>query len=126
MGSLLGSVIKENLVSRESTFDNVEALRKMTKDFRNDDASHVSESSFADVVGHVRSLSDHQLLRTSRAFGQFLAIANAAETHQRIRSIRKPEFLESKANSIEGALKSLLASGVSKTAYTSMPTAPSL
>jgi phosphoenolpyruvate carboxylase len=115
MGSLLGNVIKDNVGGADpDSFGNVETIRELTKTFRNDLGSDVSASSFTKAVVFIRSLSDRELFRTSRAFGQFLAIANAAETHQRIRLLRKPEFLKSKSNSIEGAVKSLVANGVSK------------
>ncbi|KAL7558229.1 hypothetical protein ACA910_016109 [Epithemia clementina (nom. ined.)] len=126
MGNLLGQVVRDH--EGKEIFDKVEALRVMAKEWRkagagrDGDKKADAEAAFAELASTVASLSDKELFTISRAFTHFLAMANAAEAHHRIRRIRQQqrEALEAgtssgalypKSDSIGGVLPALLEQG---------------
>ena len=126
MGSLLGQVVRDH--EGPEILDKVEALRAMAKNWRkagagrHGDKKAEADAAFAELASSVADLTDQELYTVSRAFTHFLAIANAAEAHHRIRRLRqkqKESFdagksaggLYPKSDSCGGVLPSLLEQG---------------
>jgi phosphoenolpyruvate carboxylase len=120
MGSVLGTVLRETAAPAaagvgggdddphdSSIFDHVEALRAAAKKWRQGDGD------LQVLADRVAKLTDSQLKDVSRAFTHFLALANAAEAHHRIRRLSKyvdtPLF--PKDDSCGGVIPSLLENG---------------
>ena len=82
MGGLLGRVIR--LHDGDEIFTKVEAMRQMAKEWR---LNNKSEAGLLKLATFASQLSNRELYRVSRAFTHFLAIANAAECHHRIRRL---------------------------------------
>eukprot|EP00934_Nitzschia_sp_Nitz4_P008805 Nitzschia sp. Nitz4//scaffold367_size14546//6549//9593//NITZ4_008926-RA/size14546-processed-gene-0.8-mRNA-1//-1//CDS//3329549327//8795//frame0 len=87
MGSMLGKVIAKH--EGENTYEKVEAMRLLAKKWRGDSGPARDEASFAELCGFAAQLSDVELFKVSRAFTHFLAIANAAESHHRVRKLKE-------------------------------------
>ena len=118
MGSLLGQIIRDH--HGDAIFEKIEEFRGLAKKWREAgagrDASKAAEASttFAELATLCKGLSDEELLVISRAFTHFLAIANSAEAHHRIRMLNKTVNtfgLPNKPDSCGGALLSLLEQG---------------
>lgn len=118
MGSLLGQIIRDH--HGDAIFEKIEEFRGLAKKWREAgagrDASKAAEASktFDELAKLCSDLSDEELLVVSRAFTHFLAIANSAEAHHRIRMLNKtvsPLGLPNKPDSCGGALLSLLEQG---------------
>ena len=118
MGSLLGQIIRDH--HGDAIFEKIEEFRGLAKKWREAgagrDATKAADASktFAELATLCKSLSDEELLVISRAFTHFLAIANSAEAHHRIRMLNKTVNtfgLPNKPDSCGGALLSLLEQG---------------
>lgn len=112
MGSLLGKVIKQH--EGEDVFAKIENMRLAAKEWREDGRS---ADKFSSLTAHAAQLSDEELYKVSRAFTHFLAMANAAEGHHRIRRLRASpasSALYDKPDSCGGVLPDLLAEGIPK------------
>lgn len=118
MGSLLGQIIRDH--HGDAIFEKIEEFRGLAKKWRDAgagrDASKEAEASkiFDELANLCSSLSDEEILVVSRAFTHFLAIANSAESHHRIRLLNKTESkcaLPNKSDSCGGVLDSLLEQG---------------
>mmetsp|Transcript_14998 Transcript_14998/g.21224 ORF Transcript_14998/g.21224 Transcript_14998/m.21224 type:complete len:999 (-) Transcript_14998:129-3125(-) len=118
MGSLLGQVIQDH--HGKEIFDRVEQLRNLAKKFREAgggrDATKLEESHavLEEMATYVSSLKNDELFLVSRSFTHFLALANAAEGHHRIRLMHERvntgegiSALSSKADSCGGVLPQL-------------------
>lgn len=102
-------------VQNESVFESVEKLRLLGREWRNEGR----ESAFEDMVESVKTYDAAKLLSIARTFSNFLALANSAENHHRIRRLR--EHLDSSGSeyglwpepdSCAGTIQSLLKDGV--------------
>ena len=125
MGRLLGQIIQDHHGSE--TFDKIETLRGLAKAWRDAgagrDPNRTSEAddAFDKLATYCSNLDDKEVLVIARAFTHFLAIANAAEGHHRVRllnSTRSSEYaLPDKSDSCGGVLKSLLKDHSAETIY---------
>lgn len=101
MGSLLGKVMEE------STLHQVEGMRALAKKWRADKTPEALQA----LAVYAANLDNQGLQRVSRAFTHFLALANAAEQHHRIRRLgfsTASSGLYSKPDSCGGVLPALL------------------
>lgn len=93
MGSLLGHIIQEH--HGMETFEKIEELRALAKKWRelgagrNVDTAEEADRVFQELAGICSGLSNEEILIISRAFTHFLAIANAAEGHHRVRLLNQ-------------------------------------
>lgn len=120
MGSLLGQIIREH--HGDAIFEKIEEFRGLAKKWREAGAGRDSaqadtaKATFDELSRLCAELSDEELLIISRAFTHFLAIANSAEAHHRIRLLNKSESdyaLPDKTDSCAGVLQSLTEQGKS-------------
>lgn len=120
MGSLLGQIIKEH--HGEDVFAKIEELRALAKDWRQagagreTDQAEEADNIFHQLADSCANLTNEELHIISRAFTHFLAIANSAESHHRIRLLNRSvqeNPLPDKPDSCGGVVDSLLADGVS-------------
>jgi phosphoenolpyruvate carboxylase len=115
LGAILGESVK---LHDPSAFEKVEKLRKLGRQWRNEeDSAHALQ----EMIESVKSYDANQLLSISRAFSNFLALANSAENHHRIRRLRaslqssgSQYGLWPKEDSTAGSISKLLKSGISK------------
>lgn len=121
MGSMLGKIIVEH--EGEETYQKIEKMRLLAKAWRGDKGPERDESSFKELGSFAAELSDDELFKVSRAFTHFLAIANGAEAHHRIRRLKESGLEEGvagggalypKNDSCGGVLPDLLKAGISK------------
>lgn len=101
MGSLLGKVMEE------STLHQVEGMRALAKKWRTDKTPEALQA----LALYAANLNNQDLQRVSRAFTHFLALANAAEQHHRIRRLGTTTAfsgLYNKPDSCGGVLPALL------------------
>jgi phosphoenolpyruvate carboxylase len=98
MGSLLGHIIQEH--HGEEIFEKIESLRALAKNWREAGAGRVpgkaaeADEYFQELVGACSKLTNDEMLIISRAFTHFLAIANSAESHHRVRILKKATTFE--------------------------------
>jgi len=85
LGRLLGAV----LTSRTDVLPTVEGLRKTARLWREADDASERDSLFSGMVEEIRAKPPRSLLDVTRAFAHFLALANAAEVHHRIRRLNE-------------------------------------
>jgi len=124
MGSLLGKVVRDH--EGEHIFQQVEKLRGLAKKWREagagrDGDKEKADAAFQELASAISSLTDVELYTVSRSFTHFLALANAAEAHHRIRRLRRQQnestenfgALYPKADSCGGAIPALLEEGLS-------------
>lgn len=120
MGSLLGEIIRDH--HGDEIFNKIEELRALAKKWRQVGAGRIEESNdqaaqvFEELASNCENLSNEELHIIARAFTHFLAIANSAEAHHRIRLLNKADgehALPNKSDSCGGVLQSLLDQGVS-------------
>jgi len=118
MGSLLGQIVKAH--HGEDIFQKIEELRALSKKWREAGAGRSPETAkeadeiFAELTKVCAKLSNEEILVIARAFNGFLSIANAGESHHRIRRLNmatREEALPDRYDSCGGALKSLLEQG---------------
>jgi phosphoenolpyruvate carboxylase len=108
LGDLLGQVLAKR--GGEGLLGTVEEIRRLSKEARKGDSQAWERLSSILPAMAVEEMSD-----IARAFSQFLAQANMAEKHQRIR--RRREYLvsgEAQKSSTDAVLPGLLAGGMSK------------
>ncbi|CAJ1955521.1 unnamed protein product [Cylindrotheca closterium] len=119
MGSILGKIIVEN--EGEETYEKVETMRLLAKKWRGDKGPDRDQVSFQELGSFASKLSDAELYTIGRAFTHFLAIANAAEAHHRIRRLKDTGLEDGvagggafypKPDSIGGAIPNLLDAGI--------------
>ncbi len=118
MGSLLGQIIRDH--HGDEIFGKIEDLRAMAKKWReagagrNPSKAEDAKNIFDELAERCSNLSDEELLIISRAFTHFLAIANSAEAHHRIRLLNQAETryaLPDKRDSCGGVLHDLMEQG---------------
>ena len=109
MGSLLGDTLRQQV--GQALYDKVEAIRVLGKQACEGDAQ--ANQQLNQVLA---ALNDDELLPVTRAFTQFLNLANIAEQYHRIRRHRAWERLETpsaQAGSIRELFPRLAAQGMS-------------
>jgi phosphoenolpyruvate carboxylase len=109
MGSLLGETLRQQV--GQALYDKVEAIRVLGKQACDGDAQ--ANQQLNQVLA---ALSDAELLPVTRAFTQFLNLANIAEQYHRIRRHRAWERLDTpspQAGSIRELFPRLAAQGMS-------------
>ncbi|HEY8272381.1 MAG TPA: phosphoenolpyruvate carboxylase [Pseudobdellovibrionaceae bacterium] len=109
LGDLLGEVLKEQLGL--DFFESVETVRKLSKSGRAG-----KDKDFYHLLDLLRNLSAEQMIPLSRAFSQFLSLANFAENHHRIRRRRDYELkagASAQRGSTEDVVSELLRQGQS-------------
>mmetsp|Transcript_2657 Transcript_2657/g.6282 ORF Transcript_2657/g.6282 Transcript_2657/m.6282 type:complete len:990 (+) Transcript_2657:120-3089(+) len=118
MGSILGQIVKDQ--HGEEIFQKIEELRGLAKQWRtagagrNTETSEEADKVFAELTKACAKLSNEEILTIARAFNGFLSIANAGESHHRIRRLNmatREEALPDRYDSCGGALKELLEQG---------------
>lgn len=98
MGSLLGHIIQEH--HGKEIFEKIESLRALAKNWREAGAGRKAETAeqadayFQELADACSTLSNDEMLIISRAFTHFLAIANSAEAHHRVRLLKKSTSFE--------------------------------
>ena len=106
LGTMLGDVLSEQ--EGNDLLEAVERIRSLAKDARNHNAK---ESLLDELAG----LDTNKSIHIVRAFAQFLALANIAEQHHRIR--RRREYQRQgipQRGSLEASFPALLKTGISK------------
>lgn len=106
LGSLVGDNVKEQY--GQELFDLVEAVRRAAKADRDVPVGDASE----ELVGLLSGLSDEQLVPLSRAFNQFLNLANIAEQYHVVR--RSKDEAEDGVELFDDLLTRLKANDVSQ------------
>jgi phosphoenolpyruvate carboxylase len=101
LGNILGMVIKEQ--EGEEIFDIEEKIRALTKDMR----SHYQKSQKDELVATIRSLSDKELYKVTRAFTVYFKLVNIAEQIHRIRRRREYQYISDVKDSSEGSIDNL-------------------
>lgn len=98
MGSLLGHIIQEH--HGKEIFEKIEGLRALAKNWREAGAGRKAETAeqadqyFQELADTCSKLTNEEMLIISRAFTHFLAIANSAESHHRVRMLKKASKFE--------------------------------
>ena len=85
LGDSLGHTIADDL--GEAFVDKIEAIRALAKRGRQGE-----ENSRHELIEYLRALPDQDLLPVTRAFNQFLNLANIAEQHYRARFRRVEDY----------------------------------
>ncbi|TFH85439.1 phosphoenolpyruvate carboxylase [Billgrantia azerbaijanica] len=85
LGDSLGRTIADDL--GQDFLDRIETIRGLAKQGRQGDAQ-----SSRELIDYLRKLSDRDLLPVTRAFNQFLNLANIAEQHYRARFRRVEDY----------------------------------
>ncbi|MFG6178167.1 phosphoenolpyruvate carboxylase [Halomonas sp. THAF12] len=85
LGDSLGRTIADDL--GEGFVDRIEAIRGLAKQGRQRE-----EGSHRQLIDYLRGLPDNELLPVTRAFNQFLNLANIAEQHYRARFRRVEDY----------------------------------
>ena len=113
LGKILGYSIKGH---DPAVFSSVEKLRALGKEWRKKEGNI---SALEDMVTEVKSYDNKKLLDVSRSFANFLALANSAENHHRIRRLKStlleadsPLGLWPKKDSCGGAIQDLVDNNV--------------
>ena len=118
MGSVLGQIIRNH--HGDAIFEKIEDFRAHAKRWREAGAGRdpskavEAKKTFDELADLCANLSDEEILIISRAFTHFLAIANSAEAHHRIRLLNQTvtkNALPDKPDSCGGVLQKLLESG---------------
>ena len=104
LGNILGLVIKEQ--EGEEIFDIEEKIRALTKEMR----SRYQKSQKDELVATIRSLSDKDLYKVTRAFTVYFKLVNIAEQIHRIRRRREYKYISDVKDSSEGSIESLFQS----------------
>jgi phosphoenolpyruvate carboxylase len=108
LGALLGDTLKEQV--GQSLFDNVEAVRHMSRDARAD-----STPEYQPISDFLSTLTLDEASDVARAFAQFLNLANIAEQHHRVRRRRHYDRVPGSApqpGSFADTLRGLVARGI--------------
>ena len=104
LGELLGDTIRAQ--HGDAFFDKIERIRKGAKAARRGSAEGARQ--LEETLG---GLSDDELLPMTRAFNQFLNLANIAEQHHRVRRRRPDEAPPFESGVLTGLLERLKAEG---------------
>mmetsp|Transcript_28874 Transcript_28874/g.41145 ORF Transcript_28874/g.41145 Transcript_28874/m.41145 type:complete len:959 (+) Transcript_28874:68-2944(+) len=113
LGTILGISIKEY---DPEVFEGVEKMRLLGREWRLPDGD---KAAFEKMVEEVKSLKTEKLLGISRSFANFLALANAAENHHRVRRLKNSITssnsalgLWPKEDSCAGSIQQLIKDGI--------------
>ena len=90
LGNTLGNIVKS---SDPDVFDAVEKLREKSRSWRSEGGN---PDHFEDMVNDIASYDNKKLKGVARAFTHFLALANSAENHHRVRRLRERMTLTGK------------------------------
>ncbi len=101
LGNILGTVIKEQ--EGVGIFDVEEKIRALTKEMRR----RYQKSQKDDLVATIRSLSDNDLYKVTRAFTVYFKLVNIAEQIHRIRRRREYKYISDVRDSSEGSIDNL-------------------
>ncbi|TBV03435.1 phosphoenolpyruvate carboxylase [Stutzerimonas kirkiae] len=104
LGELLGRTIREQ--HGDLFFEKIELIRKGAKAARQGSADGAAQ-----LAATLDSLSEGELLPMSRAFNQFLNLANIAEQYHRVRRHREGEAAPFEESMLSGLLGRLEAAG---------------
>eukprot|EP00586_Coscinodiscus_wailesii_P000667 CAMPEP_0172481616 /NCGR_PEP_ID=MMETSP1066-20121228/7616_1 /TAXON_ID=671091 /ORGANISM="Coscinodiscus wailesii, Strain CCMP2513" /LENGTH=994 /DNA_ID=CAMNT_0013244083 /DNA_START=90 /DNA_END=3074 /DNA_ORIENTATION=+ len=85
MGSILGSLIQS---TTPNVFPQVEELRQYTKQWNSASTPEEKTEVITRINKFLSTLSDKELSAVARSFSHFLALANTAERHNRVRVLR--------------------------------------
>ena len=83
LGNTLGNIVKS---TDPEVFDAVEMLREKSRSWRSEGGN---PDHFEDMVTEIASFDNKKLKGVARAFTHFLALANSAENHHRVRRLRE-------------------------------------
>ena len=83
LGNTLGNIVKS---TDPEVFDAVEKLREKSRSWRSEGGN---PDHFEDMVKDIASYDTKKLKGVARAFTHFLALANSAENHHRVRRLRE-------------------------------------
>ena len=83
LGNTLGNIVKS---TDPEVFDAVEKLREKSRSWRSEGGN---PDHFEDMVKDIASYDNKKLKGVARAFTHFLALANSAENHHRVRRLRE-------------------------------------
>ncbi len=108
----LGNILGWVLIGQEGReiFDMEERIRALTKEMRT--SYHKSQKD--ELVATIRSLSDEDLYKVTRAFTIYFKLVNIAEQIHRIRRRRDYKYISDVKDSSEGSIESLFAALVEK------------
>ncbi|HML95732.1 MAG TPA: phosphoenolpyruvate carboxylase [Thermodesulfobacteriota bacterium] len=103
----LGNILGWVLIGQEGReiFDIEEKIRALTKEMRT--SYHKSQKD--ELVATIRSLSDEDLYKVTRAFTIYFKLVNIAEQIHRIRRRREYKYISDVKDSSEGSIESLFA-----------------
>ena len=107
LGNLLGEIIREQ--HGDAAFELVERVRLQARGRREhgtDDAQTLALAATIDAL----TVHEHRVL--IKAFSNYFQLINIAEDHQRVRVLRQREAAGVLGESLEAAVRSLSASGV--------------
>lgn len=101
----LGNILGRVLIKQEGKgiFDIEEKIRALTKEMR----TNYQRSQKEELVSTIRSLSDKDLYKVSRAFTMYFKLVNIAEQNHRIRRRREYKYISDIKDSEEGSVESL-------------------
>jgi len=118
LGNILGKVLIEQEGKR--IFDIEEKIRSLTKKMR----TRYEKSQKDELVATIRSLSDDDLYKVTRAFTIYFKLVNIAEQNHRIRRRREYKYISDVKDSSEGSIESLFLAlrekGVSREEFTEL------
>lgn len=113
LGTLLGLSIKKH---DPEVFEAVEQLRLLGREWRQKDGDI---KAFDKMVAEVKTYDAKKLFGISKSFANFLALANSAENHHRVRKLKESLIssdselgLWPKEDSCAGTIKNLLKKGI--------------
>jgi phosphoenolpyruvate carboxylase len=108
----LGNILGWVLIGQEGReiFDIEERIRALTKEMR----TRYRKSQKDELVAMIRSLSDEDLYKVTRAFTIYFKLVNIAEQIHRIRRRRDYKYISDVKDSSEGSIESLFAALMEK------------
>ncbi len=106
LGQSLGHTMEAD--RGDQFFDKIEQIRQLAKQARRDPGTDSSE-----LIEALSSLKDEELLPVTRAFTQFLNLANIAEEHHRVRRWLQNDTRLPGTDSIQGLIQALQEKGIS-------------
>lgn len=108
----LGNILGWVLIGQEGReiFDIEERIRALTKEMR----TRYRKSQKDELVATIRSLSDEDLYKVTRAFTIYFKLVNIAEQIHRIRRRRDYKYISDVKDSSEGSIESLFAALMEK------------
>ena len=106
---LLGSILGQVIVKQEDqlTLDLIEKIRRLSKDARGG-----QQESWTQLAQELKTLPLPKMLPIARSFAHFLALANVAEQHHRVR--RRRDYLfqdQTQPESLAAMIPTLLEQG---------------